>query len=63
MLLSQQEMMMLKREAENTAPEALTDEQLEIVVGGVTPDAGGNIPTCPPWFPGHPHGPIVVTKG
>jgi len=57
---------MLKREVENTAPEALTDEQLEIVVGGVTPDAGGNIPTCPPWFPGlpgHPHGPIVVTKG
>ena len=54
---------MVKREAEDTAPEALTDEQLEIVVGGVTPDAGGNIPTCPPWFPGHPHGPIVVTKG
>jgi hypothetical protein len=48
---------MFKREAEQTAPEALTDEQLELVSGGdLTPDAGGNIPTCPPWFPGHPPG-------
>src|SRR5271170_220876 len=46
---------MFKHETEHTAAEALTDEQLELVSGGdLTPDAGGNIPTCPPWFPGHP---------
>jgi hypothetical protein len=54
---------MLKRKSENTAPEVLTDEQLELVSGGgLTPDAGGNIPTCPPWFPGHPPG-IIPSRG
>jgi len=53
MPLSQQENTMLKRKSENTAPEVLTEEQLELVVGGVSQDAGGNIPTCPPWPP-HP---------
>jgi hypothetical protein len=52
---------MLKRKSENTAPEVLTDEQLELVSGGVTPDAGGNIPTCPPWVPGHPPVPLTHT--
>jgi hypothetical protein len=47
---------MLNRESENTAPEVLTEEQLELVAGGVTVDAGGNIPICPPWFPGRPGG-------
>jgi len=62
MPLSQQETTMLKHDSENTAPEVLTDEQLELVSGGdLTPDAGGNIPTCPPWFPGRPPFPLAHT--
>ena len=61
MLLSQQEMTMFKREAEYTAPEVLTEEQLEIVSGGV--DAMGNQPTCPPLPPILHTGPIVVPQG
>jgi hypothetical protein len=34
MPLSQQEKTMLKRKSENTAPEVLTEEQLELVSGG-----------------------------
>ncbi len=30
---------MLNRESKNTAPEVLTEEQLELVAGGVTVDA------------------------
>jgi hypothetical protein len=54
MPLAQQEMTMFKKEDENTAPEVLTDEQLELVSGGDIID--GNIPICPPWFPGRPGG-------
>jgi len=61
-LLSKQEMTMFKRETLDTASDVLTDDQLELVSGGVTPDAGGNIPTCPPWFPGHPLG-IIPSRG
>jgi hypothetical protein len=62
-LCSQQEMTMLKREVENNPPEVLTDDELELVSGGdIVPDAGGNIPICPPWWPGHP-GPIPVSRG
>jgi hypothetical protein len=46
---------MINLETEHTAAEALTDEQLELVAGG--DDGMGNIPICPPWFPGHP-GPV-----
>ena len=35
----------------NTTHDVLTDEQLEFVSGGVTVDATGNIPTCPPLPP------------
>jgi hypothetical protein len=50
---------MFERETRDTASDLLTDDQLELVTGGeVVPDAGGNIPTCPPWFPGHPPGVI-----
>jgi hypothetical protein len=53
---------MLKREVENSAPEVLTDDELELVSGGdIVPDAGGNIPICPPWWPGH-HGPISESR-
>jgi hypothetical protein len=62
MQLCQQEvlqMTMSKRETLDTASDVLTDDQLELVSGGgVTPDAGGNIPTCPPWFPGRPPFPL-----
>ena len=47
---------MLDRDSENTAPQVLTEEQLERVAGGVTVDPGGNVPICPPWFPGRPGG-------
>jgi hypothetical protein len=52
MLRAQQETTMSKHEIEITTSEVLTDDQLELVVGGV--DAMGNIPICPPWFPGNP---------
>jgi len=46
---------MLNYESENDVLEALTDEQLELVSGGdLLPD--GDIPICPPWWPGHPPG-------
>ena len=55
MLLSRQEMKMLKRETvDDAAREVLTEEQLELVSGG--DDGMGNIPICPPWFPGRPGG-------
>jgi hypothetical protein len=63
MQLAQQEMTMFKHATDYTAPVALTDEQLELVAGGVTPDATGNIPTCPPlptiihFGGGNPRGP------
>ena len=45
---------MFEREFEDCTPEVLTDDQLEIVAGGdLLPDAGGNIPICPPWPFGH----------
>lgn len=47
MQLSQQEMTMFKHMTDYTAPVELSNEQLELVSGGVTPDATGNIPTCP----------------
>jgi hypothetical protein len=57
MLRTQQEMTMFTRETPATAADVLTDDQLELVSGGdLTVDAGGNIPICPPWFPGHPPG-------
>lgn len=63
MLLTQQEMRMFKRKTLDTASDVLTEDQLELVSGGdLTPDAGGNIPICPPWFPGHPHGPIPLNR-
>jgi len=48
---------MLKRDSENTAPEALADEQLEVVSGGLL--AG------PPWeFPGEtPPTPVTGRPG
>ena len=55
MLLSQQEMNMFKQEADYAAAEILSDEQLNLVSGGI--DAMGNIPTCPP-LPS-PHGGAV----
>ena len=48
MQLSQQEMTMLKQAADFTASAALSDEQLELVSGGMVVDAGGNMPICPP---------------
>lgn len=63
MPLSQQEMTMLKRETVNDAArDVLTEEQLELVSGG--DDGTGNIPICPPWFPGRPlGGPIPFHPG
>jgi hypothetical protein len=43
---------MFKHEAEYKAPEVLSDEQLVLVSGGVTPNGNRNIPTCPLRFPG-----------
>jgi hypothetical protein len=54
---------MLEQEKLEFAHEVLTDEQLDAVAGG--DDGMGNIPICPPWFPGlpgHPHGPVVGTR-
>jgi hypothetical protein len=49
-----QEIAMFEREFEDCTPEVLTDDELEIVAGGdLLPDAGGNIPICPPWPFGH----------
>jgi hypothetical protein len=47
-------MTMFDREIQENAHEVLTDEQLELVAGG--DDGMGNIPICPPWFPGRPAG-------
>ena len=56
-------MTMFTHMAEYTAPEVLTEQELELISGGVTPDANGNLPTCPsipPWFHG---GPISEPQG
>lgn len=47
---------MLKSKAEYNTPEALSEELLELVAGGATPDGNGNVPICPTWPPGHPGG-------
>ena len=48
---------MLKRETlDAAARDVLTDEQLEFASGG--DDGMGNIPICPPWFPGRPGFPV-----
>jgi len=60
MLLSQQEMTMSKQETEYTAPEVLTDKELELVSGGEV-DVDGNIPICPPWWPGRPGLPVPTS--
>jgi len=57
---------MLKHAAEYATPEVLTEEELELISGGVTAvDGNGNLPTCPqiePIFQGvpilEPQGPI-----
>ena len=53
MLLHQQEMTMLKHEiVKDAAPEVLTEEQFELISGGLVDNGTGNIPICPPWSPG-----------
>ena len=54
MLILQQEMTMFEHQTLETASEILDDEQIELVAGGF--DGTGNIPICPPWFPGRPGG-------
>jgi hypothetical protein len=49
MRLSQQEMTMFKQAVDFTASAALTEDELELVSGGV--DAMGNMPICPPPRP------------
>jgi hypothetical protein len=44
-------MTMFKLAADYTASAVLTEEQLELISGGI--DAMGNIPTCPPLPPVH----------
>lgn len=45
---------MFERKTERAASVVLTDEQLELVVGGY--NDGGDIPICPPSLPGRPWG-------
>lgn len=54
LLLLQQEKTMFEHETLDTASDILTDEQIELVAGGY--DGTGNIPICPPRFPGRPGG-------
>ena len=46
-----------KRESEKTVVHEVDRAELAQVDGGAA-DPGGNIPICPPWWPGHPPRPV-----
>lgn len=46
-----------RRENEKTVVQEVDRADLAHVDGGVSPPIDGNIPICPPWFPGHPPAP------
>jgi hypothetical protein len=56
---------MFKHEIETTAPETLTDDQLELIAGGIIIDGMGNICTCPNFPPvvldSGSHSPLLVS--
>jgi hypothetical protein len=58
-LLSQQEATMLKHDSENTAPEVLTDEQLEVVSAGLIIGPAWEVPAEPVPTEGRPTRPGV----